>query len=900
MQRFTENFTIKKFKNSKFEEEYNNSIYLKCSSNIFKLRKFLYIINFLLVLSSFTISNFFNYNNDCRIKYLSYFSIVNLLAYFIFESFNKDSPDLTIPKDKMVPCILVYLLLLVNSLNNFEFQIIYINNDINSIAFITILINVFIKGIINTFVIPTFANVIKINLIVMTYNWLIVMILSDQKSYNYLHIQYFFNFLVICFNWVDEYINKKLFYCELSKSKKRMKIEKFFDFLNIGHFKLINGRIDIISNYIKQLIFNDFTEEENYSIKNLDSIVAFPKSIEGIPEVLNNYFHSFKDNQKLHFENLINFIITDNSLIKYYSQHASIGLYKIKKSETEETIIKIYIKLKCKQDSSYNNNNEIIVEGIVNDVSQYFLKSENQYNSLVLAKYIHDFKSPIFLLNEILNKHNNTFSNEYNYDCLATFKQYSLYIKVVSKYIIEMVHSINDFSKLQLNHNFESNKELFKTKDKVNIRKLIKFCIDFYRIVIICGSKSNINIYSKIDDNVPLYILINKRALKQVIMNLLSNSYKFTYRGEIKITCSIMSDSNNEEYIKISVIDTGVGISEDVIHKLYKPFNYSTSKNQEGSGLGICIVKDFLRSINSDLQIKSVTNKGSEFSFKFSLTNPTSNILNEESSSFISIIKNVNNRTKSHLSNSIFNEKNSININDNNEPNNIYFDYQSSNNNNEDLNTETRFQDYIFQRTDEDVKELNYLNFDDLIDKNNLSKISSKSIKSFKEIDITKYNNFNLFPESKRNISKFHSSHSLLKHDEIKLKYRVLILDDDINFLKSIARQIEKIKCELVYTLQLDYKSDPIDGLYEMYSNLKNKNLYYDLIITDEHMPFLYGSSFVDFYKRNLQNNGFYKVPFILFSSEEDQFNSSIFDGSIKKPCTKDRIQNLLNTYLKH
>jgi hypothetical protein len=126
-----------------------------------------------------------------------------------------------------------------------------------------------------------------------------------------------------------------------------------------------------------------------------------------------------------------------------------------------------------------------------------------------------------------------------------------------------------------------------------------------------------------------------------------------------------------------------------------------------------------------------------------------------------------------------------------------------------------------------------------------------------------------------------------------------LILDDDFNYLKCIAEQVVKIKKELNYNVKLDYYTNPIEGLSHMYYHLKNKNIYYDLVITDENMPFMNGSIFVNFYKTYLESNGFYKVPFISLGQDQEHFSNSMFDGFIKKPCTKEGLINLFNAYLK-
>ena len=107
---------------------------------------------------------------------------------------------------------------------------------------------------------------------------------------------------------------------------------------------------------------------------------------------------------------------------------------------------------------------------------------------------------------------------------------------------------------------------------------------------------------------------INNTRLKQVIINLLSNSYKFTQKGEIKLSCNYTS--NNK--IRIKIRDTGTGISKEDQKKLFQPFqvvNSNQKYNQYGSGLGLCIVKEILQAFGSEIKMKSKVGVGTEFWF---------------------------------------------------------------------------------------------------------------------------------------------------------------------------------------------------------------------------------------------------------------------------------------------
>lgn len=101
------------------------------------------------------------------------------------------------------------------------------------------------------------------------------------------------------------------------------------------------------------------------------------------------------------------------------------------------------------------------------------------------------------------------------------------------------------------------------------------------------------------------------------MLNLLSNALKFTEEnGKITISCS-----TDEEFIKISVKDTGIGISEENKKKLFKLFGFlesSKDKNPNGVGLGLAISQKIVHEFDGgDFELESKEGFGSKFTFKF-------------------------------------------------------------------------------------------------------------------------------------------------------------------------------------------------------------------------------------------------------------------------------------------
>lgn len=109
----------------------------------------------------------------------------------------------------------------------------------------------------------------------------------------------------------------------------------------------------------------------------------------------------------------------------------------------------------------------------------------------------------------------------------------------------------------------------------------------------------------------PVFITSDPVKVKQILTNLTSNAAKFTEKG--KIVLSIITKGEN---IRISVSDTGIGVKEADLNKLFQPFSqleYTRSKKNEGTGLGLTITENIVRLLNGRISVSSKFGEGTEF-----------------------------------------------------------------------------------------------------------------------------------------------------------------------------------------------------------------------------------------------------------------------------------------------
>lgn len=106
--------------------------------------------------------------------------------------------------------------------------------------------------------------------------------------------------------------------------------------------------------------------------------------------------------------------------------------------------------------------------------------------------------------------------------------------------------------------------------------------------------------------------------LHQIFMNLLSNSYKFTSKGSITVRSKTEHEDENEICITCSIIDTGIGITQEQVSRLFKPFSQADSSTQRsygGSGLGLSICKALIDVLNGKIWLESQIGLGTTVSF---------------------------------------------------------------------------------------------------------------------------------------------------------------------------------------------------------------------------------------------------------------------------------------------
>ncbi|UZR98202.1 ATP-binding protein [Chondrinema litorale] len=143
------------------------------------------------------------------------------------------------------------------------------------------------------------------------------------------------------------------------------------------------------------------------------------------------------------------------------------------------------------------------------------------------------------------------------------------------------------------------------------------------------AQEKGLKVKVQLDSDIPEIIKGDPTRLVQLLNNLMGNALKFTEKGKVSLSIELMEELDEKIVLLFEVRDTGIGISNEKIDKIFERFtqaNESTTREFGGTGLGLSIVKKLLELQNSKIEIESEEGKGTCFSFKLCFNKPDNDI----------------------------------------------------------------------------------------------------------------------------------------------------------------------------------------------------------------------------------------------------------------------------------
>jgi two-component system cell cycle sensor histidine kinase PleC len=175
------------------------------------------------------------------------------------------------------------------------------------------------------------------------------------------------------------------------------------------------------------------------------------------------------------------------------------------------------------------------------------------------------------------------------------------------QHLLALINDVLDMSKIEAG-------KMALYREPLSLSPLVE---EAFRLVRNRAETSGLMLFADIEDDLP-EVLADPRALKQILLNLMSNSIKFTPAGGR--VC--VRAEEEEDGVRLTVEDTGIGIDAEDLHRLAVPFEQvetQQSKTTQGTGLGLALSKAFVELHGSNLTIESAPGQGTRVSFSLAL-----------------------------------------------------------------------------------------------------------------------------------------------------------------------------------------------------------------------------------------------------------------------------------------
>jgi len=234
------------------------------------------------------------------------------------------------------------------------------------------------------------------------------------------------------------------------------------------------------------------------------------------------------------------------------------------------------------------------------EVAERSLKVKEQF----LANMSHEIRTPMNGIVGMMDLMGSTHLSEEQSEYLRT-------IRMSSDTLLNIVNDILDLSKI----------EAGKMELKLAPVQLVKTFEKIYELYSQQAHLSDNTFFYHLDKKLPEWILIDEVRLMQVLSNLTSNAVKFSQKkGTINLSIRVQEQKRNDFTFKVSIKDSGIGISEEDQEKLFQSFNQldsSSSKNYGGTGLGLAISRELVKNLGGEIGVVSTPGLGSTFWFTF-------------------------------------------------------------------------------------------------------------------------------------------------------------------------------------------------------------------------------------------------------------------------------------------
>jgi signal transduction histidine kinase/CHASE2 domain-containing sensor protein/CheY-like chemotaxis protein len=256
-------------------------------------------------------------------------------------------------------------------------------------------------------------------------------------------------------------------------------------------------------------------------------------------------------------------------------------------------------------DLEIQRRQELTKQNIALDKARQLAEAAASIKSAFLANMSHEIRTPMNAVVGLTNLLLDTPLNSDQEDFVST-------IKVSADHLLKIINEILDFSKLESG-------EMQLESIEFDLKELIEQVVE---ILANRAHSKDLNLSYWIETHTPRLVKGDPTRLQQVLTNLIGNAVKFTDQGGVTVDVRPLSCSTTNTTIRITVTDTGIGISPENQHKLFQSFSQadaSTTRQYGGTGLGLAICQRLMDLMEGKIGVDSQPGKGSAFWIELNL-----------------------------------------------------------------------------------------------------------------------------------------------------------------------------------------------------------------------------------------------------------------------------------------
>jgi polar amino acid transport system substrate-binding protein len=227
--------------------------------------------------------------------------------------------------------------------------------------------------------------------------------------------------------------------------------------------------------------------------------------------------------------------------------------------------------------------------------------SASKFKSEFLANMSHEIRTP---MNGILGMAEMLLRSNLE----ERQRGFALTIHEAGKSLLAVINDILDFSKIEAG---KLTIEIAEFEPVRLVESVAELLADQAR-------KKQLSLLTFIDPRIPLLMRGDPGRLRQILMNFAGNAIKFSDKGEVLISAVVESEQDDSMIVKLSVSDTGIGMTPEELSKLFQPFvqvDGSITRKYGGTGLGLSICKRLVELLGGELGVQSTKGEGSKFWF---------------------------------------------------------------------------------------------------------------------------------------------------------------------------------------------------------------------------------------------------------------------------------------------